>query len=118
MFDHRWKIALMGSFACLLLACSPEIGDRCLTDRDCAGIELRTCDNSAPGGYCTINNCTQQSDCPSESVCVQFAQQRNCMLRCDKSECARANEGYVCRTDLGAVPFCFQPNSDRDSRLP
>ena len=34
------------------------------------------------------------------------------MRRCDKTACDRDDEGYVCRGDIGAVPFCYLPEED------
>lgn len=96
-------IALLSLF---LGACTSQIGDECTTSSDCTAQERRTCDTSAPGGYCTLLDCTQNS-CPKEAVCVDFGEVSACMLRCDQRDCSRSSEGYVCREDIGPVPFCY-----------
>lgn len=94
----------------LTAACSSKIGDECRTNNDCAGAEARSCDTSSPGGYCTIFDC-EINACPEESVCVNFGETSACMRRCDKKSCGRSDEGYVCRKDIGAVPFCYQADA-------
>lgn len=112
MLRHRWKLGFGVAFFGLSMACTPEIGDKCRTDRDCAGVEARICDTSTPGGYCTIADC-RPNECPNEAVCVNFGNESACMLRCDKKSCPRGDEGFVCRKDIGAVDFCYLP-ADED----
>lgn len=94
-------------------ACTSQIGDECVTSSDCTAQERRTCDTSAPGGYCTIFDCTQNS-CSKEAVCVDFGEVSACMRRCDQRDCPRDSEGYVCREDIGPVPFCYVETSSDD----
>jgi len=57
--------------ALLAPACGKEIGDECSTNVDCAQDGTRDCDQSQPGGYCTVNGCDEKS-CPSEAVCIRI----------------------------------------------
>ena len=110
--QRRWvrRVLLMAAWVVgvvALAACAPQVGDECRTFRDCAGgTDIRTCDTSVPGGYCTIFDC-ERNGCPKESVCVDFGVMTACMLRCDDRRCPRADEGFVCREDVGPVPFCY-----------
>lgn len=54
-----------------LMACSPELGDRCAVSTDCSVRGDRLCDLSQPGGYCTQLNCRAGS-CADEGSCVLF----------------------------------------------
>ena len=54
----------------LISGCGKQIGDSCTTNVDCAQDGTRDCDLSAPGGYCTVDGCDEQS-CPSEAVCIR-----------------------------------------------
>lgn len=60
----------VAAFVALVSGCGKEIGDACTTNVDCDQYGNRDCDLSAPGGYCTINGCDEQS-CPSEAVCIR-----------------------------------------------
>jgi hypothetical protein len=51
--------------------CAKQIGDECTTAADCNPNGTRACDQSQPGGYCTIQGCDETS-CPSEAVCIRF----------------------------------------------
>src|SRR5688572_5473529 len=55
----------------LALACTPEIGDKCILSTDCSIRGDRLCDNSQPEGYCTIFNCAGNL-CPKNAACVLF----------------------------------------------
>src|SRR5689334_9273278 len=69
---HVWgrRAAVLGVLASAI-ACTPEIGDKCVLSTDCSVRGDRLCDNSQPGGYCTVFNC-KGSDCPDQAACVLF----------------------------------------------
>ena len=83
--------------------CGKEIGDSCSSSQNCPSGAM--CDNSLPGGYCTITPCWP-GECPDESVCIDFGhEQRFCMKRCtDQYDC---REGYICRKDQKGHSFCY-----------
>ncbi len=85
-------IALAIAFA----ACSPNIGDSCTTNVDCAQDGSRDCDQSQPGGYCTIDGCDEQS-CPSGSVCIRiFPYEAEGLASCNWLTDAQPGPGAVC----------------------
>jgi hypothetical protein len=108
---HAFRVCtcawLLGVFA--FAGCSREIGDGCNTALDCSASGTRLCDNTQPGGYCTLANC-QENTCPSESECVKFwpkvsrpadidrLSMTYCMYKCDERSDCRG--GYDCFTDL------------------
>ena len=85
--------------------CEPEIGDACDLGTDCSDSGDRICDDTVPGGYCTIVNCEPDS-CPEEAACVGFRQAPSSL-----AECADPNELRTLRT------FCMRRcSSDGDCR--
>lgn len=130
MSKHRLLLLLCLATAALGSACSPKIGDGCNQRLDCSRTQQdRLCDNSAPGGYCTVYDCTPGS-CPDEANCVAFNQWpastqqcndwarsgadigRFCMRRCeDDSDC---RDGYSCiDVDVWLNPYAAS-NLDPD----
>ena len=95
---------LISAWAMLFsVACSPEIGDSCVTGQECGTGAY--CDTSAPDGYCIISPC-ERGGCPEEAVCVEFdGDITACMLRCDANGDCR--DDYVCRSEPGPVNFCY-----------
>ena len=96
----------------LLCGCTPSIGDACESNSDCD--TSHTCDQSQPGGYCTVSPCPREG-CPSGSVCVRFGHLDTwCMQACGIYDYCR--DGYECVNDFvdpidpEAVtpPFCNQ----------
>lgn len=63
--------AVAAAFAFALAGCQPSIGDKCVLNTDCSNSGTRQCDNSMPGGYCTIFNCGPNT-CPDHSACYLF----------------------------------------------
>lgn len=104
----------LAAFAALLIlgGCTPKIGRECSNSLDCSQQGDRLCDNTQPGGYCTIFNC-EPDKCPEgDGVCVSFLSQIDpacgptddatwgrfertyCMAGCeDNSDC---RDGYEC----------------------
>ncbi len=97
-----------------VVACRPEIGDKCQVSTDCSVRGDRLCDTSQPGGYCTQFNCRANS-CPDQAGCVLFnasipgcgyddrsgpfgsrVARGSCIARCTSNSDCRAEDGYVC----------------------
>lgn len=51
--------------------CARKIGDECSTAADCNPNGTRSCDQSQPGGYCTIQGCDETS-CPDDAACLRY----------------------------------------------
>ncbi|MGM0577034.1 MAG: hypothetical protein ACQEXJ_15015 [Myxococcota bacterium] len=103
------RAMLVALFAAGVLAggCRSMVGDSCEADSDC-GRGL-FCEQSLPGGYCTIDECVDDA-CPDEAVCVRFdAYTDFCMRACDGDGDCR--DDYACVQDFGPHPFChaFEP---------
>lgn len=79
-------------------ACSDEdaadqlgIGAQCAANADCASDDdvSLSCLTSFKGGYCGVQDCTSDADCPGSSACVTHDDGKNyCFRLCaDKAEC-------------------------------
>jgi len=96
-------------------ACAPETGDACIASTECSPGQV--CDTTSPGGYCIEYDCVDNG-CAEEAICVEFTQVSACMRRCDSDADCRNRDGYVCRSDVGSVPFCYVPVSTDGSGEP
>jgi hypothetical protein len=106
-----------------LAACGDEteaqrkgVGAECATDDDCAETAPTCLDFK--GGYCGVDDCTADADCPAGSACVTHSDGVNyCFLICDsKADCnvnrtvdneanCASNVTFVeTRTDKACVP--------------
>lgn len=111
--------------------CGKEIGDPCTFNSDCSPNADRTCDISAPDGYCTVPAC-DLTTCPEEAVCVQFFygdfENRLCEPAKTAADCA-ASPDMCCSLDelcsvagrcvprSSEVRFCMRAcGSDGDCR--
>lgn len=110
-------VALLG-----LAACTPEVGDPCSSHADCSNSGDRLCDDTFPGGYCTLFNC-EPGSCPDEAVCVAFRAAPSgapgceglsggarltrtfCMKACDGEGDCRGGDAYTCADLSGADPL-------------
>lgn len=105
---------VLAAFAALVVldGCTPKIGRECTTYLDCSQQGDRLCDNTQPGGYCTLFNC-EPDKCPEgDGVCVAFSSQVDpscgstddvnwgrfertyCMAGCESNDDCRT--GYEC----------------------
>ena len=108
------ELRLAFVLALSLAACRPEIGDPCEVSTDCSQVGDRLCDiTQEPNGYCTVFNC-EPEECPEESVCVKFGNERSpvdgcedplgagpyartfCLKKCKKNNDCRQDDGYQC----------------------
>jgi hypothetical protein len=64
--------------------CARKIGDECTTAADCNPNGTRSCDQSQPGGYCTIQGCDETS-CPEEAACLRYFPAQFLTKPCDPS---------------------------------
>jgi hypothetical protein len=88
------SVALGLGLAAGVSACGDEteaqrlgVGAECTTNEDCAET-APTC-LAFKGGYCGVDDCTADADCPSGSACVTHTDGVNyCFLICDaKADC-------------------------------
>ncbi|MBA2665211.1 MAG: hypothetical protein H0U74_23185 [Bradymonadaceae bacterium] len=95
---------LLATVFLVLVGCTPEIGDACERSAQCPAGAI--CDNTVPGGYCTISNCAPNA-CPDEAICIEFGQRTNyCMRWCESQEDCR--EGQSCVREAGqSIGYCY-----------
>ena len=107
----RFALALLvATLMSLTTACAPSVGDSCSARAECPSGAI--CDTTAPGGYCTFEQCVRNG-CSDDSLCVFFDDNTSyCMKSCTDSADCRSDEGYICRDDIGDVPFCYVAASD------
>jgi hypothetical protein len=107
---RRWiPIALL-----CLSACTPTIGDRCVTSLNCSINGDRFCDTSVKYGVCTVFGC-ESGTCPDNAVCVRWRSQPGrlsftaCMRTCEAGmdgQC-RYDDGFrCCSADDLATGMC------------
>ncbi len=95
----RVQTAVLFALVGVLAGCAPAIGDDCDVSIDCSVSGERLCDIASPGGYCTIQNCDQDS-CPDGAVCVEYlfdperTSQSWCMAACESKGDCRGS--YAC----------------------
>jgi len=108
----RFPSAIQMTLALLLVAsavagCKKQIGDDCTTAADCNPNGSRSCDQTQPGGYCTIQGCDETS-CPSEAVCMRFFPAQFLTKPCEPHPdggTSQADAGPDAGPDAG-VPLC------------
>jgi len=77
------RLLALVAIAAAVAGCTHHIGDSCTQNVDCSPLGDRFCDTSAPGGYCTIQDCDVRedpqgnlvdscTDADGNSVCVRF----------------------------------------------
>ncbi len=104
----------------LVAGCGHEIGDSCSLSSECSPDGDRICDQSSPGGYCTIMGCDENT-CPDGSVCIRFFSVGSTNLSCtDDRDCSvdelcTLNDWCVPR--LAEIRYCMKTcGNDGDCR--
>lgn len=83
--------------------CARKIGDECTTAADCNPNGTRSCDQSQPGGYCTIQGCDETS-CPDEAACIRLFPAQFLTKPCDPADPA---DPSTPATGCAADEFCL-----------
>ncbi len=79
----------------LLAGCSGSdadslgIGAQCTSSDECNGSDGQSCLTNFKGGYCGLDDCALDADCPENSACVTHSDNANyCFRICtDKAQC-------------------------------
>ena len=97
------------------------VGAECSDSAQCPNvmeIELQ-CLTQFKGGYCGLEGCTADSDCPEASACVTHDDRKNyCFRLCgDKPDCNRNRSGENEANCVGSIDF-VEPRNDRKACEP
>lgn len=117
-------LALSGAAACGGGNESDRVGiaGECAKDTDCpkVGDFQLTCLTAFKGGYCGLQGCTKDEECPVGAACVAESGANYCFRTCvDKSEC-NANRtvdneancvGSVTHVGVSTAKACVPPSS-------
>jgi len=120
-------ILLLAVAAATGAGCRREIGDECTTAADCNPNGTRSCDQTQPGGYCTIQGC-DQSSCPEEAACIRYfpaqfltraCDPHNLTPHCDDADvCCRSDEicldSGLCAPLSTELRYCVKTCSSND----
>lgn len=136
----NYRLALLYLATSLIPACGGSDGTEadklgvaasCTATSDCAMVNIDdttvqlSCLEQFKGGYCAIEGCTNNLDCPDGSICVTHEDQKNyCFRSCtDKSECnqnrppeseANCSSSFDYATasdDVSGVKACIPPSN-------
>ncbi|MGB5812014.1 MAG: hypothetical protein WBG86_15855 [Polyangiales bacterium] len=114
MIISRWVVP--GLMIVLLVGCGDDgteadrvgVGAACTANGECEavdGIEL-TCLTQFAGGYCGLEGCEGDADCPAGSGCVTLGGDNYCFRVCDdKPECNRNRPADVESNCVGSIEF-------------
>jgi hypothetical protein len=70
-------------------------GEACALFSECKG--AGSCSYKAQGGYCTRVGCTANSQCMSDSSCIEHGNISLCAKKCDSNADCRQEDGYTCQ---------------------
>ena len=103
----------------LLCACGSNadslgVGAQCTTTSQCNTKLNEVCLTQFKGGYCGLQGCAHDTDCPSGSLCVAHTDGQNyCFRVCaDKTEC-NANRDPVNEANCSSNVTFVDPNTQK-----
>lgn len=94
MIAYDRAMRLLASLFLALAACGSNadslgVGAQCGTDTDCNTDLHEHCLTQFKGGYCGLQGCAHDADCPADSACIMHTDGSNyCFRLCtDKIDC-------------------------------
>ena len=114
---------LAGSFV-TILGCSNNadslgVGAQCTTTTDCNTKLNEICLTQFKGGYCGLEGCAHDTDCPSDSACVAHTDGNNyCFRICATKDDCNANRDPVNEANCSSSATFVDPQNGRKACIP
>lgn len=95
------------------------IGAQCTANDQCDGTSNQTCLAQFKGGYCGLEGCAHDSDCPTDSACIVHADAHNyCFRTCASKADCNANRDAVNEANCSATATFIDPVAGRKACVP
>lgn len=112
-------------FACVLgLGCGDDadslgIGAQCTQNDQCDGSTHQICLPQFKGGYCGLQGCVHDTDCPADSACVAHTDgQQYCFRTCAVKPDCNANRDALNESNCSSSATLVDAPKDRKVCVP
>ena len=112
-------------FACVLgFGCGDDadslgIGAQCTKNDQCDGSTNQICLTQFKGGYCGLQGCVHDADCPASSACVAHTDgQQYCFRTCAQKTDCNANRDALNESNCSSTATLVDPPKDRKACVP
>lgn len=113
-------IALLAAVgACSSNADSLGVGAQCTQTSDCDTKLNEMCLTQFKGGYCGLEGCMHDTDCPADSACVAHTDGHNyCFRTCATKTDCNANRDAVNEANCSSSVTFVDPQANRKACVP
>jgi hypothetical protein len=109
----------------LLLGCGDDgadsvgVGAQCTMTSECNVDLHETCLTAFKGGYCGLEGCAHDTDCPTDSACVAHTDGHNyCFRTCAQKTDCNANRDSTNESNCSATATFVDPTNGRKACVP
>jgi hypothetical protein len=117
MLRFALLITLLG--ACGSNADQLGVGAQCASDSDCQNTDNQKCLTQFKGGYCGLENCLHDTDCPPDSACVTHTDGHNyCFRICATKADCNANRDPINEANCSSSVTFVDPQNGTKACVP
>jgi hypothetical protein len=116
------KLCLLAAF--VLTACSDDadslgVGAQCTATDQCNTDQDQVCLTQFKGGYCGLQGCLHDTDCPSDSACIHHDDNINyCFRTCAQKTDCNANRDPINESNCSSTAMFVDPANGRKACSP
>ena len=112
------------SFVLLVVGCGSNadslgVGAQCTMTSECNTAEHEVCLTQFKGGYCGLEGCMHDTDCPTDSACIAHTDGHNyCFRTCDLKTDCNANRDATVESNCSSSVTFVDPAANRKVCVP
>jgi hypothetical protein len=118
----RFMIAILivaGTAGCSTSADNLGVGAQCTATSQCDGTQHEVCLTQFKGGYCGLEGCVHDTDCPTDSACIANTDGHNyCFRTCATKTDCNANRDPVNEANCSSTATFVDPVMGRKACSP
>jgi hypothetical protein len=116
---HVLRLILVTLAACGSNADSLGVGAQCTMTSECNTKLNEVCLTQFKGGYCGLEGCMHDTDCPTDSACIMHTDGHNyCFRTCSTKNDCNANRDPVNEANCSSSVTFVDPQNSRKACVP
>jgi hypothetical protein len=110
---------MVAASACASNADALGVGAQCTATSECDTAQSEVCLDQFKGGYCGLEGCMHDTDCPTDSACIAYTDGHNyCFRTCAVKDDCNANRDPITEANCSSSVTFVDPQLSRKACVP